>query len=94
MLVVVTFESNLASYFYEAGNLSGSNADMRSEWLGHRVRAPRGVGGCLGFQIGKILRTFTISSTTSTFGVHLGFERDYNYHTAFRACYVIMHKVY
>ena len=46
---------------------------------------------CLSFQI---LRTFTISPTTSTTDRHLGFEPDYNYHTVFRACYVIMHKVY
>ena len=32
--------------------------------------------------------------TTNTTGRHLGFERDYHYPTAFRACYVIMHKVY
>ena len=28
--------------------------------------------------------TFTISPTTSTTGRHLGFERDYNSHNAFR----------
>ena len=50
-------------------------------WLGRRVAA-RAI--CLSFQIGQILRTFTVSSTASTTGVHLGFERDYNYHTAFR----------
>ena len=60
-------------------------------WLGRRVAAQ---GICLSFQIGQIQRTFTNSPTTSTSGRHLGFERDYNYHTAFRACYVIMHKVY
>ena len=61
-------------------------------WLGRRVAA-RGI--CLSLQIGHILRNssnFTISPTNSTTGRHLGFERDYNYHTAFRACYVIMHK--
>ena len=50
-------------------------------WLGHRVAA-RAI--CLSFQIGQILRTFSIFPTTSTTGVHLGFERDYNYDTAFR----------
>ena len=29
-------------------------------------------------------RTFTISPTISTNGRHLGFERDYNSHSAFR----------
>ena len=60
-------------------------------WLGRRAAA-RGI--CLSFQIGQILRTFTISPTINTIGRHLGFERDYNYHAALRACYVIMHKVY
>ena len=60
-------------------------------WPGGQVAA-RGI--CLSLQIGQILRTFPISPTTSTTGRHLGFERDYNYHTAFRACYVIMHTVY
>ena len=49
---------------------------------------------CLSFQVGQILRTFTIFPTTSTTGRRLGFERGYNYHTAFQACYVIMHNVY
>ena len=48
---------------------------------------------CLSFEIGQILRTFTISPTTSTAGRHFGFERDYNYFTTIRACYVIMFKV-
>ena len=39
---------------------------------------------CLSFQEGQILRTFTVYPTSSTTGVHRGFERDYNYHTAFR----------
>ena len=61
-------------------------------WLGRRVGA-RTI--CLSFQIGQILHTFAILPTASTTGVHLGFERDYNYHTAFRGvCSVIMHKVY
>ena len=34
-----------------------------------------------------------MSPTTNTTGRHFGFERDYNYHTAFRACYVVMHKI-
>ena len=51
-------------------------------WLGRRVAAQV---VCLSFQIGQILSTFTISPTTSIIAcVHLGPERDYNYHTAFR----------
>ena len=60
-------------------------------WLGRRVAARAIV---LSFQIGQILRTFTIFPTTSTAGRHLRLERDYNYHTAFWAYYVIMQKVY
>ena len=56
-------------------------------WLGRLVAAR---GNCLSFQISQILRTFTISPTASTPGRHLGYERDYNYRTAFRACYVML----
>ena len=43
----------------------------------------------------QILRTaFTNFPTTSTTGRHLEFKRDFNYHTAFQANYVIVHKVY
>ena len=34
MVVVVTHESNMASYFSEAGNLNGSNAYMCSDVAG------------------------------------------------------------
>ena len=50
-------------------------------WLGHRLVAQ---GICLSFHIGQILGNFIISPTYSTTGRQLGFERDYNYHTAFR----------
>ena len=60
-------------------------------WLG-RWAAARVI--CLSFQIGQILRTFTISATTKITGRHVGFEGDYNYPTTFRASYVITHKVY
>ena len=39
----------------------------------------------------RIVNKKTCSNTA---GRHFGFERDYNYHAAFRACYVIMYKVY
>ena len=91
VVVAVTHESNMVLYFPEAGNLNGRNADKCSDVAGRQVAA-RGI--CLSLQIRQILRTFPISPTTSTTARHLGFERDYNYHTAFRACYVIMHTVY
>ena len=34
MVIVVTHESNMASYFPEAGNLNGSHADMCSDVTG------------------------------------------------------------
>ena len=91
VVVVDTHESTMESYFPEAGNLNGRN-DMCSDVAGLSRSGYREI--CLSFPIGEILRTFTISPTTNTTGCHLGFERDYNYHTAFRAFYVIMHKVY
>ena len=81
MVVVVTHESNVASYFFEEGNLSGGNTYLCSNVFGPSSSA-RAI--CLSFQIGQILRSCTISSTANTTGVHLGFERDYNYHTHFR----------
>ena len=73
----------MASYFPEAGNLNGRNADMCSDVAG---LSSSGSGDFFELPLGQILRTFTISSATSTAGRHLGFERDYNYRTAFRAC--------
>ena len=56
-------------------------------WQGRRVAAQ---AICLSFQIARSL-AFTISPTTSTTGLHIGFERDYNSHTAFRG--VLRHYV-
>ena len=74
--------------FPEAGNLNGSNVGMTVlMWLGRHLAA-RAI--CLSFQIDHRSRTFTIFPTASTYGRHLGFEHDYNYHTTFRTCYVII----
>ena len=56
-------------------------------WMGRREAAG---GICLSFQIGHILRIITISLATSTTDRHLGFEHDYHYDTAFRACSVYL----
>ena len=62
----------MAPCFPEAGNLNGRNANMSSD-----VTRPLSNGlACLSFEIGQILRTFTIPPTFSTTGRHLGFERD------------------
>ena len=93
MGVVVTNEYNMASYFPEAGNLNGSNADMCSDAAG----PSSGDSGDL-FELSNSSRsrTFTISPTTSTTDRHLVYERDYNLVALllFGECYVIMHKVY
>ena len=81
VVVVVTHESNRVSNFFEAVNLNCSKLICVLMWLDRRV-AVRAI--CLSLQKGQILRTFTISYTASTTGVHLKFEHDYNYHTAFR----------
>ena len=81
----------MASHFPEAGNLNARNANMYSD-----VAGPSSSGSGDLFELSGRSNTtcFYYFPTTSTTGRHLGFERDYNYHTAFRACYVIMHKVY
>ena len=82
--VVVMNESNMASYFSKSGNLNGSNwHDCVLMWLGCRVVA-RAI--CLISQIPNFY-----FFPTSTTGRQFGFEGDYNSHTAFWACYVIMH---
>ena len=79
--VVVTNKSNLPSYFPEAGDLIGSDVDIVFlMWLGRWVVA---LAICLSFGSCFRSRTFTISPSTSTTGCHLGFECDYNSHTAF-----------
>ena len=81
MLVVVTHESNMASYFSEAGNLNSRNAYMCSD-----VAAPSSSGSSDFFELSDRSNTtyFYYFPQASTTGVHLGFERDHNYHTAFR----------
>ena len=76
--VVVTNESNTASYFQEEWNLNCSYADMCSD-----VAEP---SSSITFDFGfsSRSRTFNISPTTSTAGRHLGIGRDYNSNTAFR----------
>ena len=92
MVVVITHKFNVASFFPEAGNLNSSNADMCSDVARPSISGSGSI--YLSFQIHHKFRTFTIPPTTSTTGRHLGFERENNYQNAFRACYVIMHKVY
>ena len=83
----------MALYFPEAGNLNGRNADMCSDVAGLLHSA---LGDL--FELSDRLNTTYLyyfnSPTTSTTGHHLGSERDYNYHTASQARYVIMPKVY
>ena len=87
VVVVVTNEFNMASYFPEAGNLNGSNAVMCSN-----VAGPSSSGSEDLFDFGSSsrYRTFIISPTASATGRHLGFEHDYYSHTAFRG--VLRHR--
>ena len=70
----------MASYFPEAGNVNGSNTDVCSD-----VAGPLSSGSDALFELSdrSTSRIFTIFPTTSTNGRHLGFERDYNSHSAF-----------
>ena len=89
--VIVTNESNMASYLPEAGNSNGSNADMCPDEAG-----PSSSGSGDLFDFGSSFRslTFTFPPTSNTTGRHLGFERDYNSQTTFRDVLRFMHKVY
>ena len=87
--VVVHNESNMASYFPEAGNWNDSNADM---WLGRRLagRSIFVVVVVVVVVFGSSSRsgTFTISPTTSTTDQTVAIldlsVTTYGYHTAFR----------
>ena len=81
----------MASYFPEGGNLNGNNADMCSDVAGPLLS---GLGNLFELSDRSQILYFYYFPTTGTTGCHLGFEHDYNYHTAFWACYVIIHKVY
>ena len=91
VVVVVTKNSIWRRISPKRGNKIAVMLTCVLMWLGRRLAA-RVI--CLSFQIDHRSRTFTISTTTSTTGRHLGFGREHNYHTDFRACYVILHKVY
>ena len=88
MGVVVTNESKTASYFPEAGNLNGRNADMCFD-----VARPSSSGS------GDLFELTDRSNETDpeslkgarTTGRHLGFKRDCNSHTAFRG--VLRHHI-
>ena len=69
----------MASYFPEAGNLNGINADMCSDVAGP---SSSGSGDLLNFQIGqiKLIPYYkSICPSTTTSGRHLGFVRDYSH---------------
>ena len=74
----------MASYFSEAGNLNGSNAYMCSDVAGP---SSSGSGDLFDFGSSSRSRTFTISSITSTTGLHFRFERDYKSYTALRGVF-------
>ena len=57
MVVVVTHEFNVASYFPEAGNFNGSNADMCSDVAGPSIS---GSGDLFELSDRSRSRTFTI----------------------------------
>ena len=69
-----------AGFFPDAGNLNASNADMCSDTAG-----PSNSGSGVLFELldRSKSHTFTISATTNTYR-QLGFELDYNSHTAFQ----------
>ena len=92
MVVVVTNESNMASYFPQAGNLNGSNDDMCSD-----VAGPSSSGSSDSFELSDMSNEAIIllfPPLLALLAAILDFERDYNSHIAFGACYVNMYKAY
>ena len=74
VVVAVTNESNVASYFPEEGNLNDSNADLCFD-----VAGPSSSGSDDLYDLLDSSRscTFAISPNTRTAGRRLGFEREY-----------------
>ena len=79
--VVVTNESNMVSYFPKEGNLNGVMLTCIVMWLGSRVTA---WVICLTLDLASDLVLLLFPPLLSTTGHHVGFNRDYNSHSAFR----------
>ena len=71
----------MAPYFPQVVSLNGSNADTGSD-----VTGPSSISSGDLFELSdwSRFRPFTISPTTNNTGRHLAFERDFNFHHAFR----------
>ena len=92
MVVVVKNESDMASYFPEAGNLNGSNDDMGSDVAGWSSS-----GSSDSFEFSDMSNEAVIllfPPILALLAAILEFERDYNSHIAFGACYINMYKAY
>ena len=70
MVVVVTHESKMASYFPEAGYLNGRNSDMCSDVAGPSSSS----GNKFEISDGSNTTCFYYLPTASTTGCHLGFK--------------------
>ena len=91
MVVVVTNESNMASYFPEAGNLNGRNTDMCSDV----AEPPSGGTGDLFELSGRSNTTyFYYSPPLATLAAILDLSVTTTTILHFGRGYVIMHKVY
>ena len=92
VVVVVTHEFNMASYFPEVGNLNGSNNDICSDVAGPSIS---GSGDFffffLSFQIDHRSRTFTVLPQLVLPAAIWDLGVTNTTILAFQACYVIMH---
>ena len=89
--VVVMNESNMTSYFPEAGNLKGSNADIFSDVTGP---SSHGLDDCLSFQIGLDPVLLLFPPLLGLLGAILDLHMTSTPILPFGAFYLIMHKVY
>ena len=90
VVVVVTNESNMASYFSEAGNLNGSNADMCSDVAGPSSSGPGDLFDFSDRSNDKIILLFPPLLALLAAILDLSVTATLIPHNAFGACYVIM----
>ena len=88
--VVVTKESNMASYFPKAGNVNGSNADVCSDVAGPSSSVS---GELFYFSSCYRSRAFTIFPLLALLAATLDLSVTTTTILPFEACFVIMHTI-
>ena len=90
--VVVMYEYNMVLYFLEAGNLNGSSADICSDMAGLSSIAAR--VNCLTLDVARDPVLLPFPPLLALLAAILALSMTTTPILPFKACYIIMHKVY